>query len=123
MKNEDDLISGKKAIGDRFKLFRMSIGKTQADLSEDIGVTQPTLARIESGEHRPTFKVLIYLIDNFNLNFQWLSDGKGNMFTKITKADIKLLDNVKYKKMIEDMNTDLNIMKGILERYAELKKK
>jgi hypothetical protein len=63
------------------------------------------------------------LIDNFNLNFQWLSSGKGNMYTKITQASIKLLDNMKYKNMLEDMNTDINIMKGILERYAELKKK
>jgi len=123
MKKHNKLISDKKAIGDRFKLFRMSIGKTQADLSIAIGVTQPTLARIESGEHRPTFKVLIYLIDNFNLNFQWLSSGKGNMYTKITQANSKLLDNMKYINMLEDMNTDINIMKGILERYAELKKR
>ena len=30
---------------------------------------------------------------------------------------------MKYKNMLEDMNTDIDIMKGILERYAELKKK
>jgi transcriptional regulator with XRE-family HTH domain len=120
MKIKEKLISSKESIGERFKIFRHSIGKSQNDLSIEIGVTQPTIARIEYGEHRPTFKILSYMIDTYNLNFQWLSSGRGNMCTNISLSK-KLTNNLEFQKMLEDMNTDTDIIKTILEQYSQLK--
>lgn len=47
-----------------------------------LGLNQPTYARYESGERKPTFELITQLITMFNVSPMWLFTGDGEMFNK-----------------------------------------
>lgn len=112
----------KKQVGRRLAEFRQAISKTQLELATELGINQPALSLLEKGSHRPSFHAMRYLIDNYNLNVQWLIAGKGPMFITSGMVFANLQKNEDYRRMLEDMDTDTDILNGILLRYSELKR-
>lgn len=47
-------MAGAAMTSDEFRRLRISLGLTQAELADIMGMTQPAVARIESGERKPT---------------------------------------------------------------------
>lgn len=48
------------------KTFRLSIGKTQKEVAEAVGLTQFTYSNYESGKTQPDFDTLVKLADYFH---------------------------------------------------------
>lgn len=67
-------------VSERFTLLMKEMKKTSNSLAMDMGVTAPTIRKIEKGITLPSGKVLIYLSDNYNVNLNWLMSGGGDMF-------------------------------------------
>lgn len=67
-------------IGRRFTEFRMAIGRGQAELAEELGITPALLSAIERGETEPPLAGLYYLNQKYHLNFNWLITGEENLF-------------------------------------------
>jgi DNA-binding XRE family transcriptional regulator len=76
---EKDHAPVKKEIGRRFKKFRETIGKTQAELAHELDVYQSTITNIEVGKTFPGVKYLHYFQYKYRLNVNWLLDNHGEI--------------------------------------------
>lgn len=104
-----------KKIGARFKYFRTDILKiSQMDLAKKLNTTQKTLSLYESGDRIPHSKIMIKMLDLFNLNKDWLFEERGN--PQLNNEDIQITNestlvriNV-LEKRIERMETLVNTL-------------
>lgn len=67
-------------INDRFTELIKALSFTPNSLSKELNVTQPTIKKLEKGETLPNAKVLIPLLERYNVNINWLLGGQGEMF-------------------------------------------
>ncbi len=65
----------KKEIGARIKEVRVAEGLNQMDFSGRLGVSQPTIYRIELGERLPSLSLVRELCRCFKVSFDWLING------------------------------------------------
>jgi transcriptional regulator with XRE-family HTH domain len=64
----------------RFNELFKTLSFTPNSLSKELNVTQPTIKKLEKGETLPNAKVLIPLLERYNVNINWLLGGQGEMF-------------------------------------------
>ena len=67
-------------MGDRVKLIRKSLGMTQEQLAQRLGVGKTALSMIETGKARLSARNRNLLVQELNVNPDWLESGKGEMF-------------------------------------------
>ena len=67
---------------ERIKILRKSLGLTQKQLAEKIGVKQNTVAQYEIGRNIPTDMAINLICREFNVNEIWLRTGVGDPFQK-----------------------------------------
>lgn len=72
---------------DRIKEVRKSVGMTQVEFGEKLGVRGNTITNYETGLRTPTDAVIRSICREFNVNEDWLRTGTGEMFQPITKDD------------------------------------
>lgn len=59
-------------FGERIKTLRLSLGKSQKEFAEFIGIPQPSMSAYENGKNNPTTEVLINIADKCNVSIDWL---------------------------------------------------
>lgn len=64
----------------RIKKVRKSLGLTQKDFAERIGLKQNSIAVIEIGERNPSNQSILSICREFDVNETWLRTGEGEMF-------------------------------------------
>ena len=67
-------------MGDRVKLIRKTLGLTQEQLAQRLGVGKTALSMIETGKARLSTRNRNILIQELNVNPDWLDGRKGDMF-------------------------------------------
>ena len=67
-------------MGERVKLIRKRLGLTQEQLAQRLGVGKTALSMIETGKARLSARNRNILVQELNVNPQWLESGKGEMF-------------------------------------------
>ena len=67
-------------MGDRVKLIRKSLGMTQEQLAQRLGVGKTALSMIETGKARLSARNRNLLVQELNVNPDWLDTGKGEIF-------------------------------------------
>jgi transcriptional regulator with XRE-family HTH domain len=67
-------------FGQRLKKLRYKLGLSQKEMAERLGVHLMTISRYERDAMKPSFRFLEKLRETFNVNPQWLLEGKGDMF-------------------------------------------
>ena len=67
-------------MGERLKLIRKSLGLTQEQLAQRLGVGKTALSMIETGKARLSSRNRNILIQDLNVNPSWLETGKGEIF-------------------------------------------
>lgn len=67
-------------IGERIKQLRKAMGMTQAKFGERVGIKQPSLAAIESGDNTPSDQTVAFICREFRVSEAWLRTGAGDMF-------------------------------------------
>lgn len=75
---------------DRVKQLRKSLGLTQSELGDRLGVSRDAIAGYERGVNipEPTIKLICR---EFNVDYFWLTEGTGEMFTSIPQT---LVDSI-----------------------------
>jgi transcriptional regulator with XRE-family HTH domain len=58
-----------RAVANRIIAYRAEHRLSQADLARQLGVSQPAVARLEIGEHEPTFTTLRRLSQQLGIDF------------------------------------------------------
>lgn len=87
-------------MGTRVKFCREKRQMSQMDLAKKIGVSQGTIAHIESGRNQST-KYIVDLAKALKVSAEWLSEGKGKLmddwpFPNVSQSDyLALSDSTK----------------------------
>lgn len=111
-------LSIKKQIGQRFKKFRDTIGKTQLQLAREFNVYQSTITNIEVGKTFPGIKYLHQLGKAYRLNVDWVVNGRGKMFDDPPPIPMVMIK--KYSNLINLMQVPV-VEQLILARLEEVK--
>ena len=125
--------------GERIKKLRKSLGLTLEEFGKRIGITKPTVSRIENNQSSVTTQVFTAICREFSVNESWLRTGEGEMFSsslydELDKVVEKYHLNDKAGEMLrkfvelpqEDMEVIYNYMEkvvnAILEKQAQEEK-
>lgn len=67
----------------RIKAIRKTLGFTQQELADRLGVKQNTIAQYEMGRTSPSDAIIFSICREFNVSEEWLRNGTGDMFISI----------------------------------------
>ena len=67
---------------DRLKELRKTLGLTQQEFADKIGIQRGTYAKYEIGRNEPIDAVIRLICTTFNVNEEWLRNGSGEMFVQ-----------------------------------------
>ena len=67
-------------MNERVKLIRKQLGMTQEQLAQRLGIGKAALSMIETGKAGLSTRNRNILVQELNVNPEWLESGKGNMF-------------------------------------------
>ncbi len=71
-----------ETIGQRIKSVRKAYGLKQRDLAEILGCCTSNICGIEIGRQAPTAAAIKYICYRYNINEDWLRNGKPEMEEK-----------------------------------------
>lgn len=80
-------------INERIKKTRIEAGLSQRAFGDGIGISGPSIAKIESGENNPSEQTVLLISNTYKVNYQWLKDGIGPMYLP-PDTDDELVDAV-----------------------------
>ena len=69
-----------ETVGERLRLIRRQLNMTQDQLAQRLGVGKAALSMIETGKARLSMRNKNILVQDFNVNPDWIDTGKGAMF-------------------------------------------
>ena len=67
-------------LNNRIKLLRKTLGLTQENFAQKIGITKSSVSLLESGQNKASSQTIYILCKEFNVNEKWLRNGTGEMF-------------------------------------------
>lgn len=67
-------------MNQRFLQLRKELKLSQAEFGERIGISGPAVSKIESGINTPSESTLKLICATYNVNYQWLTEGKQPMY-------------------------------------------
>ena len=78
-------------IGERVKELRNTLRLTQTEYGERLGVARITIAYYESGKNKLNEYMIRNICKTFNVNYNWLTEGKFEMFLEKNTSLIEKL--------------------------------
>ena len=75
------------SVGSRIKDLRKSLGLTQQEFADRVGIKQSTVATYEAGRNVPSDAVISLICREFNVREAWLRDGTGEMLEVKPRAE------------------------------------
>ena len=102
--------------GDRLKLLRKTIGLTQEQLAQRLGIGKAALSMIETGKAALSSRNKNILVQELNVNPDWLDSGEGEMFN--AEPDLPKCDGAIY--IVGDSMYPL-LKSGDIVLYKQLK--
>jgi len=79
-------------LGKMIKYQRRSLGLTQEELAEEVGMTKAVLGQVERGERSITVERLVLLADRFGVTVDFLLNGyKFNEHTQVMKDFVGIM--------------------------------
>lgn len=96
-------------IGERIKAVRHALDITQEDFSNKIGTARNTIANYEVGRREPMEATIKSICREFNVNYDWLKDGIGEMFDAVPET---LVDELAQEFNLDEL--DQRIILGYL---------
>lgn len=101
------------SIGERLKKLRKLLGLSQKEFAERIDRTVAAYNRYENNQRIPDNMTLKMISKTFGVNFQWLKEGKGEMFDSIVET--KPLDD----KILEEIVESIKKIEGKIPKYIQ----
>lgn len=98
-------------MNERIKQIRKTIGLSQREFGKRIGVGDTAISKIEKGDNTPSEQTLKSICREFNVNYAWLIEGIGDMFSDLPET---LLDEVAEEYELDELD------KLIVQRYMQL---
>jgi len=98
--------------GERIRCLRKELKLSQEAFGNKLGVVKSSISALEKNKRNPTEQMTKSICREFNVNYFWLTEGFGEMF-----SDSPLLDNLADKYDLSDVD------KKIIKLFVELDKK
>ena len=67
-------------VGERVRLMRKQLEMTQEQMAQRLGIGKAALSMIETGKARLSARNKNILVQDFNVNPDWIETGEGKMF-------------------------------------------
>ena len=74
-------------MNERLKKLRKTLDMTQQEFADRIGIKRNSLANYETGRNTPIDAIIVSICREFNVNEEWLREGKGEIFIKMTRDE------------------------------------
>lgn len=97
--------------GERVNEVRKSLGLTLEKFGEMLGVTKTTISRIEKGVNNLTDQMAISICREYNVNYDYLMYGEGEMFDDLPQT---IVDELCAQYDLNDFD------KALVEMYVSL---
>lgn len=97
--------------GERVNEVRKSLGLTLEKFGEKLGVTKTTISRIEKGVNNLTDQMAISICREYNVNYDYLMYGEGEMFDDLPQT---IIDELCAQYELNDFD------KALVEMYVSL---
>lgn len=98
-------------VNERIKFLRKTIGLSQRDFGAKLGVGDTAISKLEKGERNLTDQMIKSICREFNVNYAWLLEGKGDMFSALPET---LLDEVAEEYELDELD------KLLVKKYMQL---
>ena len=72
--------------GERVKELRTALSLTLEKFGDRVGVTKVAISNIEKGNRNLTEQMIKSICREFNVNYDWLVYGEGEMFSELPKT-------------------------------------
>ena len=99
------------SINNRIYTLRNTLNLSMRKFGDIIGVTASSVNKIEKGENNPSEQTIKLICKEFNVDYFWLTEGIGEMFTEIPET---LIDNIALEYKLSDS------YKAILQAFLEV---
>lgn len=96
---------------ERVNEVRKSLGLTLEKFGEKLGVTKTTISRIEKGVNNLTDQMAISICREYNVNYDYLMYGEGEMFDDLPQT---IVDELCAQYDLNDFD------KALVEMYVSL---
>lgn len=73
-------------IGDRIYYLRKELNLSQEAFGNKIGIRKASVSLIEKGKNNPSEQTIKSISREFNVNYSWLVNGSGDVFSKTDDA-------------------------------------
>ena len=93
----------------RVKELRKMLNLSQESFGENLGIQKASISRIEKGVNGLTTQLAKLISKTYNVNYLWLTEGKGEMF----EAPGSALDDLAMQYDLNDI--DLYLIKTYLD--------
>lgn len=80
-----------QTINDRILILRKELKLSQESFGEKIGIKKAAISLIEKSKSNPSAQTIKSICREFNVNYAWLKDGIGDIFSETNKSLIDLL--------------------------------
>ncbi len=97
--------------GERIKAIRKELGLTLEKFGEKLGVTKTTISRIEKGVNNLTDQMARSICREYNVDYDFLMYGEGEMFTDLPKT---IVDELCMQFDLDDFD------RAVVEMYLDL---
>lgn len=97
--------------GERVREARKALKLTLEKFGEKLGVKKSAISDIESGRNSLTEQMAVSICRTYNVNYDWLTYGEGEMFSNLPKT---VLD-----ELCKQYNLD-SFDRSLVEMYIEL---
>lgn len=97
--------------GERVKEIRNSLNLTLEKFGQKLGVTKTAISRIETGDRALTDHMAKSICREYNVNYDWLIYGEGEMFSSLPQT---ILDELCRQYKLDDFD------RALVEMYISL---
>ena len=94
------------STSERLRQLRKDLGMSQEEFGRRIGVSNTAISKLEKNERNLTEQTAKSICREFRVNYFWLTEGKGDMFTGTPESVVD--------EIAEDYNLD------DIDKYLEL---
>ena len=99
--------------GERVKLIRAELNLTLEKFGDRVGVGKAAISKIEKNENRLSDQMIKAICREFNVNYDWLVYGDGEMFSELPKT---ILDELCRAYDLDDIDRKL------IQEYIKMNK-
>lgn len=98
-------------LNERIGYIIEKLGMTKTAFAERLNVSQAFVSQLCSGIKQPSERTVMDICREFRINYLWLTEGKGDIFTTTPESIVN--------ELAEDYHLD-DIDKKIIENYLQL---